>query len=200
MLNSDTKSFRKITDPHAQQVIKDWFAILTERYASEGAKRINGRAWRAELRRMELPYGSMMSEGFHILRQRLSVHMHLEPINEMALALFACVAAHIQHHQGKISFAAQLGEKLNGDKPCFSVLRFERLQKANDPEIFCQLLIQAVKIRGDEGVNILSLADSIFLWMDEWYQQENHKPVISDPFARNRIRWASEYLSTSHAK
>jgi hypothetical protein len=41
----------------------------------------------AELKRMELPYGSMMSESFHILRQRLSVHMHLEPINEMALAL-----------------------------------------------------------------------------------------------------------------
>jgi CRISPR system Cascade subunit CasB len=62
------------------------------------------------------------------------------------------------------------------------------------------LLIQAVKIRGGEGVNILSLADSIFLWMDEWYQRETHKPAVSDPFARNRIRWASEYLSTSHAK
>ncbi|PXW49854.1 CRISPR-associated Cse2 family protein [Grimontella sp. AG753] len=200
MLNSDTKSFRKITHPQAQQAIKDWFATLTERYASEGAKRINGRAWRAELKRMELPYGSMMSESFHVLRQRISVHMPLEPINEMALALFACVAAHIKTHQGKLSFAAQLGEKLNGDKPCFSVLRFERLQKASDPETFCQLLIQAVKIRGDEGVNLLSLADSIFLWMDEWHQLETHQPLVSDPFARNRIRWASEYLSTSHAK
>lgn len=200
MLNSDTADFRRITRPQAQQVIKDWFAILTERYASEGCKRINGRAWRAELKRQEIPYGAMMSASFHLLREKLSEQMHLEPIDKMALALFASVAAHVKNNQNKMSFAAQLGEKLNGDRPCFSLLRFERLQNARTPEAFCQLLIQAVKIRDDKGVNILSLADGIFLWMDEWHKYENNQPVATDPFSLNRIRWASEYLSTSHTK
>uniref|UniRef100_UPI0010334ED7 type I-E CRISPR-associated protein Cse2/CasB n=1 Tax=Klebsiella pneumoniae TaxID=573 RepID=UPI0010334ED7 len=89
---------------------------------------------------------------------------------------------------------------LNGSTACVSALRFERLQKAADPETFCQLLIQVVNIRGAEGVNVLSLTDSIFLWMEEWQRRGNHEPEYRDPFKRNRIRWANEYLSTSYGK
>lgn len=200
MLNSDTAALRKITSPAAQKALLDWFLILSERYASQDNQKINGRAWRAEMKRMEPPYGVMMCEGYNALRQQLSARMHLAPVDEMALALFASVAVHIKSHTAKASFAAQLGEKLIGDKPCFSPLRFERLQKANDPQTFCQLLIQAVKIRGSEGVNVLSLADSLFLWMEEWQRRETHQPEPRDPFARHRIRWASEYLSASRGR
>lgn len=149
---------------------------------------------------MEPPYGAMMCEGYGALRHSLLEHMPLQPLDEMALALFASVAAHIKKHNEKTSFAAQLGEKLNGSTSCVSTLRFERLQKASDPETFCQLLIHAVTIRGHEGVNVLSLADSIFLWMEEWQRREEHKSEPRDPFERNRIRWANEYLSASYSK
>ncbi|GLR08694.1 type I-E CRISPR-associated protein Cse2/CasB [Mixta theicola] len=200
MLNNDTAAMRKITHPEAQKALLDWFAILSERYAISDKKQVNGRAWRAELKRMELPYGVMMCEGYNNLRQRLNEHMPLRPVDEMALALFVSVAAHIKSDERALSFAAQLGEQITGAKSVLSSLRFERLQKANDPENFCQLLIRAVKIRAEYGVNVLSLADSIFLWMEEWLRREEHLPENSNPFARNRIRWASEYLSTARAK
>lgn len=200
MLNSNTAALCRILNSDAQKALLDWFATLSERYERKDDKRINGRAWRAELKRMELPYGVMMCEGYDALRQALLKHMRLQPLDEMALALFVSAAAHIKSHKEKISFAAQLGEKLNGSTPCVSGLRFERLQKASDPETFCQLLIQVVKIRGKEGVNVLSLADGIFLWMEEWQRRENHQPEPANPFERNRTRWANEYLSTSRGK
>ncbi|QLR76244.1 type I-E CRISPR-associated protein Cse2/CasB [Citrobacter freundii] len=200
MLNSNTAALCRILNSDAQKALLDWFATLSERYERKDDKRINGRAWRAELKRMELPYGVMMCEGYDALRQALLKHMRLQPLDEMALALFVSAAAHIKSHKEKISFAAQLGEKLNGSTPCVSGLRFERLQKASDPETFCQLLIQVVKIRGKEGVNVLSLADGIFLWMEEWQRRENHQPELANPFERNRTRWANEYLSTSRGK
>lgn len=200
MLNSHTAALRRITNAKAQKALINWFAALSERYSTRENQRINGRAWRAELKRMEPPYGAMMCEGYGALRHSLLEHMPLQPLDEMALALFASVAAHIKKHNEKTSFAAQLGEKLNGSTPCVSTLRFERLQKASDPETFCQLLIHAVTIRGTEGVNVLSLADSIFLWMEEWQRREEHKSEPRDPFERNRIRWANEYLSASYSK
>lgn len=198
MLNSNTAALCRIVHPEAQKALIDWFTLLSERNEREEGKRINGRAWRAELKRMELPYGVMMCEGYDALRQALLKYMLLQPLGEMALALFVSVAVHIKSNKDKPSFAAQLGEKLNGSTSCVSGLRFERLLKASDPETFCQLLIQAVKIRGKDGVNILSLTDSIFLWMEEWQRREQHEPEPRNPFERNRIRWANEYLSTSH--
>jgi CRISPR system Cascade subunit CasB len=210
VLNSKTADLRKITHPEAQRALREWFADLSERYADPGKEQINGRAWRAELKRMEPPYGVMMCEGYDRLRQQLAKHMSLRPIDEMALALFVSVAAHIKrdnpfavsskNSKQTLSFAAQLGEKANESTPVISSLRFERLQKASDPETFCLLLIRAVKIRANNGVNVLSLADSIFLWMEEWLRREEHLPENRNPFERNRIRWASEYLSTAHAK
>ncbi|HAU3359198.1 TPA: type I-E CRISPR-associated protein Cse2/CasB [Salmonella enterica subsp. salamae] len=200
MLNSNTAALCRILNPDAQKALLDWFATLSERYERKDDKRINGRAWRAELKRMAPPYGVMMCEGYDALRQALTKHMRLQPLDEMALALFVSVAVHIKSHKEKISFAAQLGEKINGSTPCVLGLRFERLQKASDPETFCQLLIQSVKIRGTNGVNVLSLADSIFLWMEEWQRRENHQPEPRNPFERNRTRWANEYLSTSRGK
>ncbi|MDU7346297.1 MAG: type I-E CRISPR-associated protein Cse2/CasB [Klebsiella grimontii] len=200
MLNSNTAALCRIFNPEAQKALLDWFATLSERYERKDDKRVNGRAWRAELKRMEPPYGVMMCEGYNALRQALLKPMQLQPLDEMALALFVSVAVHIKSHKEKMSFAAQLGEKLNGSTPCVSGLRFERLQKASDPETFCQLLIQAVKMRGTDGINVLSLADGIFLWMEEWQRRENHQPEPRNPFERNRTRWANEYLTTSRGK
>lgn len=201
MLNSDTATLRVIKNPEAQKALTEWFDLLSEHHAKQAEKHINGRAWRAEIKRMELPYDAMMSEGYNALRRRLSACMALQPLDLMALALFVSVAAHIKVHNNQRSFAAQLGESLKfKDTPCLSTLRFERLQRVTTPEAFCQQLIRAVKIRDVGGVNIISLADGIFLWMREWQQREMHQPESTNPFDRNRIRWASEYLSTYDGK
>ncbi|MGH2134879.1 hypothetical protein ACQ1ZZ_14765, partial [Enterococcus faecalis] len=63
MLNSNTAALCRILNPDAQKALLDWFATLSERYERKDDKRINGRAWRAELKRMEPPYGVMMCEG-----------------------------------------------------------------------------------------------------------------------------------------
>jgi len=194
MLSSNTAQVRIFTEPAAQKVLTEWFDILSDRYGKQDDKRINGRAWRAELRRMEPPYGVMMCEGYADLRRKLQLQMSLQPVDQMALAIFVSVAVYVKNHNAYPSFAAQLGQKTN-DRPCLSRLRFERLQQATDPESFCQQLTRAVRLRGDDGVNIVSLADGIFLWMREWRAREEHQPESIDPFSRNRIRWASEYLS-----
>nr|WP_123349043.1 MULTISPECIES: type I-E CRISPR-associated protein Cse2/CasB [unclassified Enterobacter] len=196
MVNRDTSKELVITNSDAQKALLEWFDILSDRYASQGGKQINGRAWRAELRRMEPPFGVMMCEGYSVLLRQLSVHMPLSAVNKMALAIFISVAVHIKKHCPEGSFAAQLGEKKD-EKPFLSSLRFQRLQQARDPDTFSQQLIRAVKIREDKGVNIISLADSIFLWMREWQDSQEHIPPQSHPFARNRIRWANEYISSS---
>ncbi|VEA33026.1 CRISPR-associated protein Cse2 family [Salmonella enterica subsp. enterica] len=140
MLNSNTAVLCRILHPDAQKALLDWFATLSERYERKDGKRVNGRAWRAELKRMAPPYGVMICEGHDALRQALLKHMRLQPLDEMALALFVSVAVHIKSHKANISFAAQLGEKLKGSTSYVSGLRFERLQKASDPETFCQFV------------------------------------------------------------
>nr|WP_318383809.1 type I-E CRISPR-associated protein Cse2/CasB [uncultured Enterobacter sp.] len=199
MFNSDTAKERVFTGSATRNVLTKWFDVLSERNNFQTGQRINGRAWRAELRRAEPPYGVMMCEGYAALRTQIAEHMTLQPIDQMALAIFASVAVHIKKHNDAYSFAAQLGEK-SGDRPCLSRLRFERLQQATDPETLCIQLMRAVKLRGTEGVNVISLADGIFLWMREWQARENHQLEALDPFSRCPIRWASEYLSLSSAR
>ena len=92
MMNSHTAALRRITQPAAQTELLEWFRSLSERYAENNAQRNNGRAWRAELKRMQIPYGVMMCEGYNALRQRMNAHMSLGPLEQMALALFVCAA------------------------------------------------------------------------------------------------------------
>lgn len=119
MLNSHTAALRRITNAKAQKALINWFTALSERYSTRESQRINGRAWRAELKRMEPPYGAMMCEGYGALRHSLLEHMPLQPLDEMALALFASVAAHIKKHNEKTSFAAQLGKNSTAQRRAF---------------------------------------------------------------------------------
>lgn len=199
MLQSNTAREQILTTPDVKQVVTGWFAALAERREEFAGNWVKGRAWRAELRRMPPPYGVMMCEGYAALRDALLPCIRLEPIDQLALALFASVAVHVTCDNTDRSFAAQLGSEIKG-RVCLSRLRFERLQRATDPQTFCQQLIRAVKLRGSQGVNIVSLADGIFLWMQEWLAREEHRSADPNPFRQNRIRWASEYLSTASKK
>ncbi|GAA3587105.1 type I-E CRISPR-associated protein Cse2/CasB [Gibbsiella greigii] len=193
MLDSNTRKELVFTQKVAQDVLTNWFYDLQQR---DRDKSFNGRLWRAELRRVRGSYGALTCEGFHVLNQRLSKVMALQPGDLLALAVFASVVVHARRANAQGSFAAQLGAELKG-RPCLSRLRFERLQQVRSPEELCGQLIKAVKLRADEGVNIVSLADGIFLWVREWLAREEHCAAEVNPFRRNNVRWASEYLMAS---
>lgn len=196
MTSNKTDQLLYLSGEDIKKAILDWFDILSERNVTNGEIKINGRAWRAELKRAEPPYGAMLCEAYHDLCRRLEAKTTLKAIDKMALSLFASAAAHIKKDVHGTSFAAQLGEKVNGSVSCVSKLRFERLLKARTPDDFCRLIIQAINIRGKEGCNVVSLADSMIIWMREWEAREAHLPEPADPFARYRVRWTNEYLST----
>lgn len=190
MLENNSSKELIFYDRSAKEVLSNWFNNLQER---DHNKQFNGRVWRAELRRADSPYDTIVTEGFRYLLNALNKLMVFQQSDLLALAVFASVAAHARNNNKTQSFAAQLGAELKG-RPCLSRLRFDRLLKAKQPEDLCGQLIKAVKLRGDEGVNIISLADGIFLWMREWQAREEHRSAEVNPFKRNSVRWASEYL------
>jgi len=170
--------------------LRRWHGQLQERYHHDGT---NGRAWRAELRRCVQPYGALTTEGYQALSNVLRSQLRFEQSDTLALAIFASVAAHARRDNPQACFARQLGEE-NKSTPYLSRLRFDRLLAIRTPTELCSQLTRAVKLRGDEGVNVVSLADGIFQWMREWHAREQCLPAQSDPFKRISVRWASEYL------
>ncbi len=192
MNDSDTRKELVFWSQDAKRALRSWFSTLAggNTFTTEG--KVNGGAWRSELRRQEPPYGAMTCAGFDALRTRLKKVMRVNPEEELALAVFAGVAAHIKSDNASKSFAAQLGEDKNGS-PYLSSLRFERLQRARTPEELFQQLVRAVGLRGDSGVNVVSLADGIALWMQEHHTK--NQDLQDNPFRRIHIRWANEYFS-----
>jgi len=190
MFEMDTSKPVVFTGQAATGEFRRWYSYLQERYHHDGG---NGRAWRAELRRCAQPYGALTTEGFQVLMQSLRKHVNFQPSDTLALAIFASVAAHARRDNPQECFARQLGKE-NKSTPYLSRLRFDRLLAVRTPAELCSQLTRAVKLRGDEGVNVVSLADGIFLWMREWHAREQCLPAQSDPFQRVSVRWASEYL------
>lgn len=127
MFNADTASILVITSENAQNELRDWFSALQERQKELNGKWINGRVWRAELKRAEPPYGTLMCDGYYALVNALSEVMKLNGAERLGLALFAAVAVHVSVDKPGASFAAQLGQEIKG-RVCISKLRFERLQ------------------------------------------------------------------------
>lgn len=180
-----------VINPSAAQKIASWFGALQNRHNDTH----NGRADRAALRRAAAPYGALTCQGFMRLSNMLAGVIGDKQHRLLGVAIFAAVAAHADKSDDKKSFAAQLGEPVSAgnDRRYLSALRFERLLRAQTPEELCRLLIRAVTIRGDAGVNLPSLADGILLWMDEWHARQHNLPAQHNPLKRNAVRWACEY-------
>ncbi|MCX8648784.1 type I-E CRISPR-associated protein Cse2/CasB [Gilliamella sp. B2776] len=183
-----------------KRCIDEWFSVLQQRSSRFNGASYNGRQLKAELRRTSLPYGVILQTGYFILADALFSEeqgLRSTSIHQEALAIFVAVAAFVSESNDKKSFAEQLGEKTRGGQHnTLSPLRFEQLQASSTPEEFCRRLIRAVKSRGDNGINLFSLADGIFLWVQEWHDRlQNLSPDIN-PFRRLSVRWAMEYYST----
>ena len=200
---SDTiqKKLIILNDSH-KKIIDEWFSMLQQRQCKFNGINYNGRKLRAELRRVSLSELIILQDGYTILANKLinnDTKLVQTEVNYLALQIFVNVAAFVQANNDKTSFAGQLSEKIKGgERNYLSELRFERLLASETIEEFCQRLIRAVKLRGEKGVNLISLADGIFLWMQEWYAREHNLPVDNNPFKRFSTRWAMDYFSTKN--
>ena len=197
MVSSRTHEGFFLKNSECKKVVLDWFENLSERNIICNGVKVNGRAWRAEIKRAEVPYGPMLCEGYSELCHSLGKIIQLKEIDKMALSLFACVVVHVKKNndENNISFPAQLGEKLNKSTACILPGRFKRLLYARSPDDLCRQLMQVVKIRGQDGCNVFSLVDCIFIWMHEWDDRMNDRPESDNPFKRSRISWAADYYS-----
>jgi len=159
-----------------KQKLCSWFHWLQE-----------NRGDRARLRRAETPNDVLLSEPFFNFLRQMPDSWALQK-NIPIAAMIAAILAHVKDNDGKKSFAAQLASTKPGtDRSRMSELRFQQLQKSRTPDEFFRRLIRAVKL-ADGQVNILSLADSIRRWMNEYRYGTSLKP-----FDRLAVRWANDY-------
>ena len=183
-----------------KKIIDDWFSMLQERRYGFNGCTYNGRQLRANLRHVTDFYEIFSQEGYRILNQALvdkDNAFNDDQIHQRALVYFSWVASFADSNNDNAPFASQLSEKVRGGERNFlSRLRFEQLLASDMPEEFCRYLIRAIKIRGKNGVNLFSLADGIFLWVQEWHERQQNLPSNSDPFKRLSVRWAMDYNST----
>lgn len=167
---------RFLKDSAARDSLLEWWKWLDD-----------NRGDRARLRRVESPDDVLLTSAFSRFLDEMpddwSVSGQLP-----ASALVAAIIAQVKENVPSPSFAAQLATpKEGGDKPRMSELRFQQLQKSQDPTEFYRRLLRAVRIL-DSNVNILSLADDILHWMHEY-----RKGVDRNPQQRLAFCWASDY-------
>ena len=200
MSDTTQKKLIILNDSH-KKIIDEWFSMLQQRQGKFNGINYNGRKLRADLRRDSLSELIFLQDGYTILANKLinnDSKLAQTEVHYYALWIFANVAAFVEKNNDKSPFASQLSEKVKGgERNYLSKLRFERLLTTETPKEFCQHLIHAVKLRGEKGVNITSLADGIFLWMQEWNAREHNWPADTNPFKRFYVRWARDYFSTN---
>ncbi|OCG23090.1 type I-E CRISPR-associated protein Cse2/CasB [Gilliamella sp. App4-10] len=199
MSNNLMKKTIILNESH-KKCINEWFSMLQQRSYPFNGGTHNGRKLQAELRRATLPFGVMLHEGYFCLANALFNDTHgltPTPAHQQALAIFVAVAAFTRANNEKVPFAAQLSERAKGgERNILSPLRFQQLQASETPEEFCRRLIRAVKLRGEQGINLFSLADGIFLWVQEQHNRPRNLSPEINPFERLSVRWAMDYYST----
>jgi len=169
-------TYRFLKDSAARGKLLEWWEWLDD-----------NRGDRARLRRVESPDDVLMTSAFSRFLTEMPDDWS-ESGQLPASALVAAIVAQVKENVTSPSFAAQLATpKDGGDKPRMSELRFQPLQKSQDPTEFYRRLLRAVRIL-DCNVNILSLTDDILHWM-----HEHRKGVDRNPQNRLAFCWASDY-------
>lgn len=175
------QKYRFLDDQKTRDSLLSWWKWLEE-----------NRSERARLRRVERPDDALMTGAF----SRFIHHMPQEwsgPQRLTGAAMVAAILAHVDIHNNTeaMTFAVQLATpKKWGDKPPMSELRFQQLQKCNDPDEFYRRMVRTLRVL-DRNVNILSLANDILHWMYEYY-----RGVDRNPTSRLAFCWASNYYKT----
>lgn len=168
--------YRFLKDSATRDRLLEWWQWLDE-----------NRGDRARLRRVESPDDVLLTSAFSRFLDEMPEDWSL-PGQLPASALVAAIVAQVKDCVLSPNFAAQLAKpKEGGDKPRMSELRFQQMQKSQDPTEFYRRLLRAVRML-DGNVNILSITDDILHWMHEY-----RKGVDRNPQNRLAFCWASDY-------
>lgn len=169
----------------------------------------SNRGDRARLRRAESPEDILLTGAFfHFLNKMNQAVPNWS--QQMPMLTSACIAGALSHvkidkqtpsriHHGKdeadadekiASFAEQLATPPAGkNKAPMSELRFQQLQKSPTVDDFYRRIIRAIRLL-DGNVNVVSLANDIMHWCQEFNQ-----PLGRHPSKRLAVRWATDYFT-----
>ncbi len=170
--------YRFLREVETRNKLRAWWESLND-----------NRADRARLRRAETPDDVLLTEPFfRFLRQM--PESWAEPKELLSAAIVAAALSHVKEAKDGEPFATQLAlPKPGGEKARMSEIRFQQLQKSRDPGEFFRRLLRAIHL-ADGRVNVISLAESILHWMNEYLYG-----VDREPQKRLAIRWASDYYT-----
>lgn len=174
------RQYRFLKEPGDCRRLLDWWESLEK-----------NRGDRARLRRVERPDDILLTEPFFAFLKRMP-ETWAEQENLFSSAIIAGVLSHVKGNSDDKTFAAQLASpKEGGDKKkaCMSEIRFQQLQKSRDPDEFFRRLLRGIQLAGSR-VNILSLAESILNWMNEY-----QNGLDREPQKRLAILWATDYYT-----
>lgn len=180
-----------------KQMLHIWFTWLGD-----------NRGDRARLRRAESPEDILLTDAFFHFLERMDRATPNWSQNTPMLTS-ACIAGALSHvkndkqmpskiQSGKnaeaskkmASFAEQLATPAEGkSKAPMSELRFQQLQKSPTTDDFYRRIIRAIRLL-DGSVNIVSLANDIIHW-----HQEFNQPIGHNPAKRLAVRWATDYFT-----
>lgn len=170
------KQYRFLKEQEHRDILLSWWHELDK-----------NRGDRARLRRADKPDDVLLTEPFfHFLQQMPEDWAKSERL--FSSAMIAAALSHVKEQQDSETFATQLAlPKQGGEKARVSELRFQQLQKSRDPEEFFRRLLRAIRL-AECRINILSLAESILHWMNEYRCGINREPQ-----KRLAVRWGTEY-------
>ncbi|MGJ0489360.1 type I-E CRISPR-associated protein Cse2/CasB [Methylobacter sp.] len=180
----------------AEKQLQSWHAWLA-----------SNRGDRARLRRAESPEDILLTDAFfHFLEKMDQAVPNWSQQTPMLTS--ACIAGALSHvktdkqtpsriHNSKAntdrktaSFAEQLAMPPEGkNKAPMSELRFQQLQKSPTVDDFYRRIIRAIRLL-DGNVNVVSLANDIIHW-----HQEFNQPFGRHPAKRLAVRWATDYFT-----
>jgi CRISPR system Cascade subunit CasB len=182
----------------AEKQLQSWHAWLDD-----------NRGDRARLRRAESPEDILLTDAFFHFLERIDRAVPNWSQQTPMLAS-ACIAGALSHvktnkqtpsriHNSKdntdaatkiASFAEQLATPPEGkNKAPMSELRFQQLQKSPTVDDFYRRIIRAISLL-DGNVNVVSLANDIIHW-----HQEFNQPLGRYPAKRLAVRWATDYFT-----
>ncbi|WP_422460671.1 type I-E CRISPR-associated protein Cse2/CasB [Endozoicomonas sp. ALB115] len=176
------KDYRKLREQD-QPALLSWWESLQ-----------NDPGERAQLRRVSCSDDILLSSAFARFLRQMPGYWGVRPgergIGLADAAMVAAVLARVKEHNKSHRFATSLAlPKEKGGKAAMSELRFQQLQKSRTEQEFFTRICRAVNLL--EGkVNLLSLADSILHWLNEF----RFAPA-SRPQDRLAVLWASEYYA-----
>lgn len=170
------RQYRFLKEQDNRERLLSWWSSLND-----------NRGDRARLRRADKPDDVLLTEPFFRFLQQMP-EVWSKPDRLLTSGMIAAALSHVKEHHDGEAFATQLAlPKQGGKKARVSELRFQQLQKSRDPEEFFRRLLRAIRL-AECRINIISLAESILHWMNEY-----NFGFDREPQKRLAVRWGTEY-------